>query len=222
MKIISLSSSIAGPACAVAKSIKKHFYNNNYATNMFDYLQISLLSILQILYLKNDDINYLNLNNEIFLNKDGNNSVKFNNFDKLISHHDLIYEYSEDDYTKFIQKYIRRYYRLINDIKKEDKIFFIRYGTDGEEYIIKIISIIQKINPNLKIYFIVVDYNKIDYKIDNKNYIYINFYDYNKNNIDESIDIFYRTMDYDWHVIYNVIFNNLNSIEQENFKYYFN
>ena len=57
MKIISLSSSIAGPACAVAKSIKKYFYNNNYQTNMFDYLEISFLSILQILYLDKDDIN---------------------------------------------------------------------------------------------------------------------------------------------------------------------
>ena len=29
MKIISLSSSIAGPACAIGLCIKKHFYDNN-------------------------------------------------------------------------------------------------------------------------------------------------------------------------------------------------
>ena len=52
MKIISLSSSIAGPACAIATAIKKHFYNNDYQTNIFDYLEISLESINQFLLLE--------------------------------------------------------------------------------------------------------------------------------------------------------------------------
>jgi hypothetical protein len=38
MKIISLSSNIAGPACAVAQCIKK-YYNNDYKTNFFDFLE---------------------------------------------------------------------------------------------------------------------------------------------------------------------------------------
>jgi hypothetical protein len=218
MKIISLSSSIAGPACAVAKSIKKHFYDNNYQTNMFDYLEISLLSILQILYLKDGDINYLNLNNEIFLNKDDNNSVKFNNFDKIISHHDLKKIYNENDYKNFIDKYIRRYYRLINDIKKEDKIFFIRYKSENDQLIDKIIEKILLINPLLKIYFIVVDYNEKDENI-YRNYFYINFYDHNKN-IDYNIDLYYRTLEYNWKLVYNIIFNNLDIKEKENFIYY--
>ena len=44
MKIISLSSNKAGFACAVATSIKK-YYNNNYQTQMFDYLVCSLNDI---------------------------------------------------------------------------------------------------------------------------------------------------------------------------------
>jgi hypothetical protein len=218
MKIISLSSSIAGPACAVAKSIKKHFYNDNCQTNMFDYLEISLLSILQILYLKDDDINFLNLNNEIFLNKDNNNSVKFNNFDKIISHHDLKKIYDETDYKNFINKYMRRYYRLIEDIKNEDKIFFIRYKSENDQLIDKIIEKILLINPSLKIFFIVVDYNEIDQNI-YRNYIYINFYENNKN-IDYNIDLYYRTLEYNWKSVYNVIFNNLDIKEKENFIYY--
>ena len=122
MKIISLSSSIAGPACAIGLCIKKHFYDNNYQTNMFDYLEISLLSIIQILYLKNDDINYLHENNEVFINPVGNNSVIFKNFNHIISHHDLKLNYSEEDYKDFIDKYKRRYHRLMEYINTEDKI----------------------------------------------------------------------------------------------------
>jgi hypothetical protein len=220
MKIISLSSNITGNACAVAKSIKKYFYNNDYyETNMFDYLEISFLSILQILYLKNDDINYLNLNNEIFLNKDDNNSVKFNNFDKIISHHDLKKIYSEYDYKVFIDKYIRRYHRLINDLKIEDKIFFIRYGIEDDDYINKFIDAIYVINPLLKVYFIIVDYNENNENINHKNIIYINFYNY-KENIEYDNDLFYRTMQYNWRAVYNVIYDNLSLTEKENFKYY--
>ena len=219
MKIISLSSTIAGPACAIAKSIKKYFYNDNYQTNMFDYLEISLLSIVQILHLENDDVNYLNLNNEIFLNKDGNNSVKFNNFDKIISHHDLKEKYSEDDYKIFIEKYKRRYYRLLNDIKTQDKIFFIRYGIEDNNIINNFINKILSINPNLKVYFIIVNYDEKNQYINDKNYIYINFYNYNKD-IDYNSDLFYRTIQYNWKIIHDIIFKNLDATEKNNFNYF--
>jgi len=208
MKIISLSSSVAGPACAVAKSIKKYYYNDDYQTNMFDYLEISLLSIVQILNLENDDINYLYLNNEIYLNKDNCNSVKFNNFHKMISHHDLKNNYSEKDYVDFIEKYKRRYYRLIHDIKNEDKIFFIRYGLENESIINSFIDRIKILNPSLKVYFIIVDYNENNEYINNSNYTYINFYNY-KENINYSEDLFFRTMEYNWKVVYNTILDTL-------------
>ena len=51
MKIISLSSNTAGYACAIACIIKNKYYNNNYKTNFFDYLEISFTSIIQLLSL---------------------------------------------------------------------------------------------------------------------------------------------------------------------------
>ena len=221
MKIVSFSSSIAGPACAIAKSIKKHFYNNDYITNIFDYLEISLHSILEILYLKDDDINYLSLNNEIYLNKDDNNSVKFNNFDKIISHHDLKKIYTTEDYDNFIKKYIRRYHRLIYDILREDKIFFIRYGIEDENIFNKIMERILELNPNLKIYFIIINYDENN-RVNNENhsnYIYINFYNYHKN-IDKNTDLFVRTLNYDWKNVYNIILTYLNTSEKELFRFY--
>ena len=91
MRIISLSSDIAGPACAISSCINT-YSKNNYPTNIFDYLEISLLSIIEILKIKTETLNIDNKlrgDNEINLNKDNKNSVKFNNFNKIISHHDL-------------------------------------------------------------------------------------------------------------------------------------
>ena len=185
MKIISLSSSIAGPACAIGLCIKKHFYDNNYQTNMFDYLEISLLSIIQILYLKNDDINYLHENNEVFINPVGNNSVIFKNFNHIISHHDLKLNYSEEDYKDFIDKYKRRYHRLMEYINTEDKILFIRYGNELESVINNFMNRINEINPKLQVFFINVNYDEkseiVNYNI--KNVFYINFY----NHIDKNV-----------------------------------
>jgi arsenate reductase-like glutaredoxin family protein len=69
MKIISLSSYHAGPACAVSVSIKKYFYNNNTITNIFDYLEISLESINTLISISPVDIdNFLLTNNNIYIN----------------------------------------------------------------------------------------------------------------------------------------------------------
>ena len=210
MKIISLSSSTAGHACAISQCIKKYFYNNEYQTNIFDYLEISLLSIIQILYLNPNDINYLHENNEIISNQDGNKSVKFKNFDKIISHHDLKENYTEEDYNNFIKKYQRRYYRLYENIKTEDKIFFIRYGIESNNLIEIFIKKINEINPQLVVYFINVNYDKnneiINYNI--KNYFYINFY-INENIIYDN-NLYFQTFQYDWNIICDLIRIKLN------------
>jgi hypothetical protein len=222
MKIISLSSSIAGPACAVATIIKKHFYNNNYETNMFDFLEVSLESIIKVLSISNNNLNiedYLSNNYDIIVNSDGNNSVFFNNFDKLISHHDLILNYDEETFNIFIEKYKRRYNRLINHILNEDKIFFIRFGIDNKDSIINFINNVKKINNNVEIYFINLYFDENNKKIDNdiQNYYYINFY----NNIDfnkiYSEDLFYKTMEFNWLPIFEIINNKLDNSEKITF-----
>ena len=210
MKIISLSASVAGHACAISQCIKKYFYNNNCQTNIFDYLEISLLSINQILYLNMNDINYLHENNEIVSNIDGNKSVRFKNFDKIISHHDLKENYTDEDYCNFIKKYQRRYYRLYENIKTEDKIFFIRYGFETEILIETFMKKINEINPQLIVYFINVNCDKnneiINYNINN--YYYINFY-INENIIYDN-NLFNQTFQYNWNIIYDLIRTKLN------------
>lgn len=213
MKIISLSSNIAGPACAVALSIKK-YYKNDYKTNFFDFLEVSLLSIIQVLQTKDID-NILRGNNKIILNKDDKNSVFFNNFDKMISHHDLLKIYTDLDYNNLIDKYKRRYERLINSIKEEKIIYFIRYGFEDSNIIKYFINSINKINPNLEIYFINVNYDINNLDINNldinnlnkniKNYYYVNFNNYIDSEMKYSDDMFYKTLEFKWDIVFDLI-----------------
>jgi hypothetical protein len=216
MKLISLASSIAGPACAIAVSIKKYFYNNNYKTNIFDYLEINLKSInyiLEIMYKNNDIEKLLRTNNEIYLNNDGKSSVLFKNFDKLISHHDLPHEYNDEQYSELINKYVRRYDRLKIDLYKEDKIFFLRFGKEDKEDIINFIKNINIINPLLEVYFIHLDYNNYNdqygYQIERREdllkYNYINFYEYIDFNKIYDENLFYKTIQFNWYIVYQYI-----------------
>ena len=204
MKIISLSSSIAGPACSIACSIKKKYYNNNYKTNIFDYLEISLISVIQICLLDNEQIEYLSNNNIITSNTDGKKSVQFANFDKIISHHDLPENYTDEDYNNFINKYIRRFRKLMNDIMTEDSIYFIRHGYESEDEIKLFIRTIHNINKKLDIHFINIIWDE-DFKdtlsFNIPNYIFINLYDSSSS----SDSLFNKIVDSDWSKVFTRI-----------------
>jgi len=216
MKIISLSSNIAGPACGIASSIKKYFYNGSKQTDMFDYLEISLLSIIQVLSLNNNDIELLSYNNTFLPNINNCQSVTFNNFDRMISHHDLKIDYTDEDYIIFIDKYKRRYYRLIESIKTDNIIFFIRYGEEDPAQYLEFIKCIKNINPLCNFYIINILYDECN-NINNSLYeslniynIYIiNFYNYLEMNVVYDHDLYYRMMQFNWKIVYELIYNHL-------------
>ena len=206
MKVISLSYDEAGYACSIGSSIKKKY---NLCTNFFDYLIVDINTINQILNLT--DFNLLKFNFEYENQKEKKNiTLIWKNFNKLISYHDLKCNFSKEDLDNMIKKYIRRYFRLMNDIFSEKIIFFIRYGKTDKNEIKSFINYVKKINNKLIIYFINVDYDinfkhNISYE-DIDNYIYINFYDINpeKNEIN---DPFYRILNCNWEFIFQIIEN---------------
>jgi hypothetical protein len=217
MKIISLSSNIAGPACAVSTSIKKYFYDNNYKTNIFDYLELSLESINEVINIMINNIQFtdkLKENNEFYVNKDNNISVIFKYFNKIISHHDLMINFVENDYNILINKYERRYNRLKDYLYNEDIIFFIRYGIENKETIINFINKINTLNKSLKVFFININYDEIK-EYDNQqyndieNYIYINFFNYIDNNIEYNENLYYKTIQFNWNIIKDIIYSKI-------------
>jgi len=209
MKIISLSYEEAGYACSIASSIKRKYKN---ITQFFDYLVVDMKTINEILLLKN--INLITNNFEINnIENHSYKSVKWNNFNKLISYHDLESNYNLNQLENFKNKYTRRFFRLINDIYSEKIIFFIRYGKTPLNEIIQFNENIKKLNDKLIFYFINVDYdenlkNNINYKGIN-NYIYINFYNINENeNKNYNDDLYFRILEYNWDFVFNLIETN--------------
>jgi len=223
MKIISLSAGIAGPACAIATSIKKYFYNGSKQTDMFDYLEISLLSIIQILSLNSDNISDDISNNNIFSpNINQCHTVTFNNFDRIISHHDLKENYDKCDYNEFIEKYKRRYNRLIECLKTENKIFFIRFGYETVTEFKEFIRIIREINPLCEFYIINLIYDEINIGDTNDipNLYTINFYCFLEKDVIYNDDLYYRTIQFNWKIVYDLVFNHLNENEKNSICYY--
>jgi hypothetical protein len=175
---LSLSSSYAGNACAVRQSIINYTTKPD-ETQFFDWLVASMKSVNQIL--ENTPIIFES--NYVYPNPLNTTSINFKNFDLLTSHHD-IHEFNENSINEITEKYIRRYERLINTIKEQKKINFIRYCKNStnieEEEILIFYKNIKNINPNLLFNFILIsDCNDLVIPNSLKDYIiYINLNNY--------------------------------------------
>ena len=188
---ISLSSSYAGNACAVHESINNYTSTSN-KTLFFDWLVTSMKSVNQVL--ENTPIIFET--ESIRPNTLNTTSINFKNFDLLISHHD-IHDFNDNSINEITNKYIRRYERLINTIKEQKKINFIRYCKNQqnleEKEIYTFYKNIKNINPNLIFNFILISDDN-DLVIPNNllkdNFIYINLNNY----VDD--DIVNETNDY--------------------------
>jgi len=186
---ISLSSSYGGNACAIKQSITSYSLLNseNEKNQFFDWLVTSMKSINEVLEGKQilfDETNYEYPN---FQNK---TSINFLNFHHLTSHHD-IEQINDNSINETTEKYNRRYERLINTIKNQSKLYFIRYcknSTDIDENQINIFyNNIKNINNQLFFKFILIsDFDNLiipETLLTKENFVFINLNDY----IDEDI-----------------------------------
>jgi hypothetical protein len=204
MKIISLSANKAGFACAVATSIKKYSEKIQCPTQFFDYLVCDLADI-NIILNKNTSLHVLDTVDIQPCTK--KSIVSFKNFNNLISYHDLNNCFSKEEFDEFQNKYRRRYDRLLKLIQKEDILFFIRYGKEKKEELQEIITNTQLLNTDVVIRIINVFYdNTKSYPEDNNdNIIYINFYLFEDNNITYDSDNYYKTLQFKWNIVFQVI-----------------
>ena len=205
MQLISL-----GRACVTKIQIEKYNNNNeirNKETNIFDFIISSFNSVLEILNTNNIDIIFnkdnikYNIKNDI--------ELKFPNY--FISIHDIPENYTENDIDEFINKYKRRYHRMIDIIKNNDIIHFIRFEDNDEISLTNYLEfekIIYTINPNCKFFFINLVINLS--LQDNINLIHKNFYKMNLKNylIFEKVDPTEGHFNcFDWKKIFNDIKN---------------
>ena len=156
MKYISIGSS-----CSVKYNIYK--YRDKGETLFFDWLVTSMKSIIDILGC--DDINNIlyfdNIIRDINEPYSGENSkIIIKSLDLCFSIHDLPINYTDNDILDFIDKYKRRFNRIIEYIKSNKKICFLRYDSISDLEIDNFIETITKINPNCDFTLVVIDNNK--------------------------------------------------------------
>ena len=190
---ISLSSSYAGNACAVHESITNYTSTSN-KTLFFDWLVTSMKSVNQLL--ENTPIIFET--ESIRPNTLNTTSINFKNFDLLISHHD-IHDFNDNSISEITNKYIRRYERLINTIKEQKNINFIRYCKNQENLeeneIYTFYKNIKNINPNLLFNFILIsDDNElvIPNNLLQNNFIYINLNNYMDDDVLNERDNYFK------------------------------
>jgi hypothetical protein len=204
-----------GRHCDVAYNIKK-FINNDIPTQFFDWSRTDFKCILFILNLRIIDTIFNNENiivdKEIYKNE-GDMCMTLRNFERdnlcLLYHHDIPHkEYNEEEMNEklleFIDKYKRRYTRLIELIKTDKKICFIYRITNEFNYNdTKLFNnILTCINENINyILVLLVD--------EEGEYIYCKYKDYFKLNLKHFIDINvvpdWTTNNVDWKKIFEII-----------------
>ena len=157
MKYISI-----GNTCSVKYNINK--YRGTSETLFFDWLMTSMDSVIEIL-------NCNNINNILYSDnivKDltnqhldiTNSRIFIKSLNYCVSIHDLSPTYTDNDVLDFIDKYSRRFERIIEYIKSNEQICFIRIGDVSFDEIYKFIETIKKINSNCDFTIAVIDNNE--------------------------------------------------------------
>ena len=206
-----------GRHCATSYNIRKYI-DSNIETQFFDWLRTDFKCVLEVLNVKNinEIFNIENIIVDKELYKDDNNlSITLKNFVKnnstLLFHHDiLLSEYIEQETNQklieFIDKYKRRYDRLIELIKTNKKLYFIYFITENFDYndtnIFNIL--VLKINKNINYVLILMKEEKQGscyiYNIYN-NYIEINI----TNFVLDSYTDDWTLNKYDWKKMFELI-----------------
>jgi hypothetical protein len=206
-----------GKHCDTSIFIRK-IINNNNPTQFFDWVRTDFKAVLHILNLNSIDTLF-NIDNIIVdkesYKSEGELCMTLKNFEKdnitLLFHHEIPYNnYSTVELNNklmlFIDKYKRRFNRLIELIKSDKKLCFIYringnfdYENDTDIFNKILININKNINYNL---ILLIEEKEEEYiYLNYKNYLKINLKNfYNKNfNPNDWITL------YDWENIFKLI-----------------
>jgi len=199
-----------------------HFVASPEPTLFFDWLRSDFKAVLKVFSYKNILEELLFHDNIlIYVYSERDAGLEFKNMilgnDKyfLLSHHDVTTEgiIDKDAIQNFIDKYERRWNRIMEEIKQSSKnLIFMHRITDnkivpGDEN--KFIELISNINPECKFCLVfLIHNNKIsDAIIEKRNkFLCINIESFLKPNYSEEID--WKLNQYDWNRIFETILDN--------------
>ena len=74
-----------------------------------------------------------------------------------VSIHDVPVAYTEEHITEFIEQYVRRYERLIEAIRSNQKIVFIRWGAVTTSAAKRFVAAVKNINERCPFMLVILD-----------------------------------------------------------------
>ena len=198
MKYISI-----GGNCSVKYNINK--YKDKCETLFFDWLLTSMNSVIDIL--ASDNINTIlyfdNIIRDTSNPYNNNSRIIIKSLDLCCSMHDLPISYTNNDILNFIDKYTKRFNCIIEYIKSNEKICFIRNGFVSNSEIDKFIETIKKINPNCDFTLVVIHNNKNTTLLKKNHLLFINL------DVDVPVENDWKQQFLNWENIFSVIENNI-------------
>jgi hypothetical protein len=167
-----------GAACNTIYQISIH--KSKKETLFFDWLMTDLISVINVLKCDNIDtiLNYnsicVDINNPIV---DNHSRILIKSLPSCVSIHDVNTNVTDKEIFNFIEKYKRRYNRMIDIIKGTEKIYFLRYGYVEKNTADLFIETIKNINSNCNFAFVHINSYNNNYNnniIKSENYLQIN------------------------------------------------
>ena len=189
-----------GGACDVKYNIAKHI--GNMHTLFFDWLMVDTDSVSNVIGTK--DIDELLKFDNIIQNKknpvnQGHATIDIKSLTFCQSIHDVPEKFIDQHIKIFIDRYKRRYHRIIKYIKKnKHTIYFIRKGSISEEEKNKFINTIKDINPKCNFKLVSLKNEKVE--TDSKYFVPVNLDDYQISPIDKNN---WTSSYYDWKKIFD-------------------
>jgi hypothetical protein len=188
-----------GRGCNVKYQINKCVEQKD--TLLFDWIGTDMDTVNIILGCQDISI-YFNENNiekdKEYVNKQ-NSRVIIKQLPKCVSIHDLKSDYRKGDIVRFINKYIGRFEKMINLIRSNEKLYFVRYDQIEENQKNIFIETILKINPNCEFALISI-IDEQDSNIINKSNRFLEFILMNK-----KIENDWSASHLDWKYIFDTI-----------------
>jgi ABC-type molybdate transport system substrate-binding protein len=183
-----------GKACNVRHQID--LYIGKSETLFFDWLITDTNSVIEIFNSYKDIETILFFDNAIKnpnkIPLGVNSRILIKSLSYCESIHDLKIEYTDKDITEFLEKYKRRFARLIDYIKSDNEIIFLRYDSNKRNELAsqdnnKLIQKIKAINPdcNFKVATL-INKNNSDENSKEEESIIINLHNYLISEIDSN------------------------------------
>jgi hypothetical protein len=146
-----------GHACNVKYHIDQYV---KQPTHFFDWLITDFESVIQLLEIKtkNKDI-HAALNRDTLLIEPilDRTQVTMKGLGNCISIHGIPEKYTDTHIDRFLEQYVRRYWRLIETIQSCQKIVFIRWGHVSNSAAARFVATVKNINERCPFMLVIID-----------------------------------------------------------------